>query len=124
MAEAYLYSGEYREAEAQFRLYISNFIDSPFSIVAEIKMREARDKLKKASPPPLPEIYREMRPGLRAVQVMLFEGRDSEGRGRLQDVAFAGRRRPAARGNRACPREGAQGLRVDDHEIRRLRHRG
>jgi len=52
MAEAYLYSGEYREAEAQFRLYISNFIDSPFSIVAEIKMREARDKLKKASPPP------------------------------------------------------------------------
>ena len=85
MAEAYLYSGEYREAEAQFRLYISNFIDSPFSIVAEIKMREARDKLRKASPPPLPEIYREMRPGLRAVQVMLFEGRDSQEMGQEMD---------------------------------------
>ena len=86
MAEAYLYSGEYREAEAQFRLYISNFIDSPFSIVAEIKMQEARDKLKKVSPQPaLPEIYREMRPNLRAVQVMLFEGKDNREMGREMD---------------------------------------
>lgn len=86
MAEAYFYSGDYREAEAQFRLYISNFVDSPFSIVAEMKMREARDKMKQASrQPALPDIYRKMRPGLRAVQVMFFEGRDNEEMGREMD---------------------------------------
>lgn len=75
MGEAYLYSGRYVEAETQFRLFISNFQDSPFSVVAEVKMREARERGKKALPQPLPERLRDMRPGLRAVQVMFFEGR-------------------------------------------------
>lgn len=78
MGEAYLYSGLYGEAETQFRLYISNFVDSPYSAVAEVKMQEAREKRQKDSPKPLPEILREMRPQLRAVQVMLFEGRTFE----------------------------------------------
>jgi len=91
MAEAYLYSGRYSEAEGQFRLFISNFVDSPFAIVAEIKMQEARDKLKKAAPQPLPEIYREKRPYLRAVQVMLFEGRTyAEVESELESLAGAG----------------------------------
>ncbi|MCC6502179.1 MAG: tetratricopeptide repeat protein [Deltaproteobacteria bacterium] len=75
MAEAYLYGGRYGEAETQFRLYISNFQDSPFSPVAEVKLREAREKRTRYSPQPLQEFLREMRPGLRAVQVMFFEGR-------------------------------------------------
>jgi len=75
MGEAYLYSGMYVEAETQFRLFISNFGDSPFSPVAEVKMREARERGKKHFPQPLPERLREMRPALRAVQVMFFEGR-------------------------------------------------
>lgn len=74
MGEAYLYSGRYGEAETQFRLYISNFQDSPFSPVAEVKLREAREKSTRYAPR-LPEFLREMRPGLRAVQVMFFEGR-------------------------------------------------
>lgn len=75
MGEAYLYSGKYGEAETQFRLYISNFQDSPFSPVAEVKMREARQMRARFAPVPLPEFLRETRPGLRAVQVMLFDGR-------------------------------------------------
>lgn len=75
MGEAYLYSGRYEEAETQFRLFISNFHDSPFSVVAEVKLQEARERGKKYTPQPLPERLREMRPGLRAVQVMFFEGR-------------------------------------------------
>ncbi|MBI2400794.1 MAG: tetratricopeptide repeat protein [Deltaproteobacteria bacterium] len=75
MGEAYLYSGRYAEAETQFRLFISNFQDSPFSVVAEVKIQEARERGKKYIPRPLPERLREMRPGLRAVQVMFFEGR-------------------------------------------------
>jgi biofilm PGA synthesis lipoprotein PgaB len=75
MGEAYLYSGKYGEAETQFRLFISNFEDSPFSAVAEVKMREARQRRNKFIPQPLPELLREMRPGLRAVQVMYFEGK-------------------------------------------------
>ena len=75
MGESYLYSGRYAEAETQFRLFISNFQDSPFSVVAEVKIQEARERGKKYIPQPLPERLREMRPGLRAVQVMFFEGR-------------------------------------------------
>ncbi len=75
MGEAYLYSGRYAEAETQFKLFISNFADSPFSPVAEVKMREARERGRKHFPQPLPERLREMRPSLRAVQVMFFEGR-------------------------------------------------
>ncbi len=75
MGEAYLYSGRYADAETQFRLFISNFQDSPYSVVAEVKLQEARERGKKYVPQPLPERLREMRPGLRAVQVMFFEGR-------------------------------------------------
>lgn len=91
MGEAYLYSGEYTEAETQFRLYISNFADSPYSPVAEVKMNEARERRKRLTPPPLPEVLREMRPGLRAVQVMLFEGRTfAEVEGEIRSLKAAG----------------------------------
>ncbi|MBW7956891.1 MAG: tetratricopeptide repeat protein [Deltaproteobacteria bacterium] len=75
MAEAYMRAGRYNEAESQWKLYISNFPESPFAIVAEIKMTEAVEKLKRPSPPARPgPVLREKRPGLRAVQVMRFEG--------------------------------------------------
>ncbi|MCL4874973.1 tetratricopeptide repeat protein [bacterium] len=75
MAEAYMLAGRYNEAESQWKLYISNFPESPFSIVAEIKMLEALEKRKRPSPPARPgPVFREKRPGLRAVQVMRFEG--------------------------------------------------
>lgn len=75
MAEAYMRTGRYGEAESQWRLYISNFPESPFAIVAEIRLREAGEKRARPAPAlPRTRTLKEKRPGLRAVQVMRFEG--------------------------------------------------
>lgn len=76
LSEAYLYSGRYNDALTEFRLFLDNFKDSPFALVAEVKIREAEDKLRvsEAERSPIPA-YRMVRPGMRAVQVMFFEGR-------------------------------------------------
>ena len=76
LSEAYLYSGRYNEAASEFRLFIDNFKDSPFALVAEVKIREAEEKLRdeKAYRNPVPA-FRVPRRGLRAVQVMFFEGK-------------------------------------------------
>jgi len=76
MAESYMLAGRYNEAESQWKLYISNFPESPFAIVAEIKLTEAAEKRRRPSPPSLPEplLNGRKRPGLRAVQVMRFDG--------------------------------------------------
>ena len=76
LSEAYLYSGRYNEAASEFRLFIDNFKDSPFALVAEVKIREAEEKLRdeNTSRRPLPA-FRGPRPGLRAVQVMFFDGK-------------------------------------------------
>lgn len=77
MAEAYLKAGLYRDAEAEFKLFISNFIENPLAIVATRKLEEAQEKLKKKQYPviPAPDIMPSRRQGLKAVQVMFFEGK-------------------------------------------------
>ncbi|MBI1911930.1 MAG: outer membrane protein assembly factor BamD [Deltaproteobacteria bacterium] len=76
MAEAYFNSGSYQEAEVQFRLFISNFSSNPLVEEAAVKLIESQSRLKKDLPlAPVPEYYPERRPNLRAVQVMLFEGK-------------------------------------------------
>lgn len=79
LSEAYFYAGRYNEAAAEFKLFLNNFKDSPFALVAEVKIREAEDKLRagRAYRSPVP-VLRNLRPGLRAVQVMNFEGKTGE----------------------------------------------
>lgn len=78
MAEAYLFAGQYRDAANEFKQFIRNFGDSPLARMAELKLSEAETKLKESlvpAPPPPPRAV-EPTPGLRAVQVMFFEGRN------------------------------------------------
>lgn len=79
LSEAYFYAGRYGEAVSEFKLFLNNFKDSPFALVAEVKIREAEDKLRsgRAYRAPVP-VLRNLRPGLRAVQVMFFEGKTGE----------------------------------------------
>ncbi|MDP2689800.1 MAG: poly-beta-1,6-N-acetyl-D-glucosamine N-deacetylase PgaB, partial [Deltaproteobacteria bacterium] len=84
MAEAYYQAGRLRDAEDELKLFLSNFEDSPFAGEAKLKLDEVRRKLGRDSEPEAPEpgIYRRHYspevPMLRAVQVMLFEGRSYE----------------------------------------------
>lgn len=80
LAEAYFYAGMYRDAEAEFKLFLANFGNSPFAVEAHARIGEARRRLepRHVHPDevlPTPEFVPEAHPGLRAVQVMLFDGR-------------------------------------------------
>lgn len=79
LSEAYFYSGLYGDAVTEFKLFLDNFKDSPFALVAEVKIREAEERLRDSRPykAPVPAL-RAPRPGLRAVQVMFFEGRNKK----------------------------------------------
>jgi len=83
MAEAYYQAGELRNAEAELKLFISNFGDSPFVDRARVRLGEVRERLWRKSKPaePAPGIYRKPYipevPPLKAVQVMLFEGKNN-----------------------------------------------
>jgi len=80
MAEAFYHGGRLRDAEAELKLFISNFEDSPFTEQARVRLDEVQKKLWRETAPsvPSPSIYRKpfnpAAPPLRAVQVMLFEG--------------------------------------------------
>lgn len=75
LSEAYLCAGQYVEAAAEFKLFVSNFKDSPFALVAEVKIREAEDKLRDTRTfKSLMPFQLSPRPSMRAVQVMFFEG--------------------------------------------------
>lgn len=82
MSEAFYHAGRLRDAEAELKLFISNFEDSPFTEQARARLEEVQKKLWRDPAPttPSPGIYRKpftpAAPPLRAVQVMLFEGRD------------------------------------------------
>ncbi len=81
MAEAYYRSDRLRDAEAELKLFLRNFEDSPFATGARLRLDEVQKKLGRNLNPeePSPGIYTtppgEHTPGLRAVQVMLFEGK-------------------------------------------------
>ncbi|MFQ5736590.1 MAG: poly-beta-1,6-N-acetyl-D-glucosamine N-deacetylase PgaB [Thermodesulfobacteriota bacterium] len=86
MAEAYYEAGRLHDAEEELKLFISNFKDNPFAERARLRLKEVRRKLGRDDNGPErkgPGIYRRAPwtpgpPGLRAVQVMLFEGRTYE----------------------------------------------
>ncbi|MBI5588478.1 MAG: tetratricopeptide repeat protein [Deltaproteobacteria bacterium] len=77
LSEAYLHAGRYNEAVVEFKLFLNNFKDSPFALVAEVRIREAEEKLRdsRTERSRLP-VLRDIRPAMRAVQVMFFEGRN------------------------------------------------
>lgn len=92
LSEAYFHAGLFREAEEEFSLFLSNFDDSPYAPEALAFLSETERKLKERSIP----VIRLPQPGepsraLRAVQVMLFEGKDySEVEGELKLLKAAG----------------------------------
>ena len=97
MAEAFYHAGRLHDAEAELKLFISNFEESPFAEQARVRLDEVRRKLWRESAPvsPSPGIYRKpfipAAPPLRAVQVMLFEGRNkAEIGGELARLKAAG----------------------------------
>ncbi len=80
MAEAYFKAGRYHDAEEEYKLFLSNFGENPSSAEAKKKMLEASKMSVKEEPEnlplvPLPEEKPSV-PGMRAVQVALFEGRN------------------------------------------------
>lgn len=82
MAEAFYHAGRLHDAEAELKLFIANFEDSPFTEQARLRLDEVQRKLWRSREPTAPAqgIYRKPFiphvPPLRAVQVMLFEGRN------------------------------------------------
>ncbi|MEE9614887.1 MAG: tetratricopeptide repeat protein, partial [Thermodesulfobacteriota bacterium] len=109
MAEAYMDAGLYKEAADQFRQFLKNFKASPLADEAGLKLLRAEkaheEELKErasasppsptpsapSAPPELPVVKLEPRPGMRAVQVMMFEGKSySELDGELERLRRAG----------------------------------
>jgi biofilm PGA synthesis lipoprotein PgaB len=77
LGTAYLLSGRYNDAEVEFRLFLSNFSESPRAPEAASGFMEARARAAEArrQAPARPVIIRPVERPLRAVQVMLFNGR-------------------------------------------------
>ncbi|MBI5493289.1 MAG: outer membrane protein assembly factor BamD [Deltaproteobacteria bacterium] len=79
LSKAYFYAGLFREAEEELSLYLSNFGDSPDALEALALLGETEKKLKEKSIPVITPRPGEPVRALRAVQVMLFEGKDYTG---------------------------------------------
>lgn len=77
LSEAYFNAGLYAEAERELRLFLLNFSETPFSGTAKARLEEVRERIIEELPViPLPEVKEaEAARNLRAVQVMLFEGK-------------------------------------------------
>ncbi|MBI5599047.1 MAG: hypothetical protein HY890_04845 [Deltaproteobacteria bacterium] len=103
MADADLSAGLYREASIQFRQFLGNFIASPFAEQATLKLLEAQKRLDESrEKPPEPLVMPSVptavqttstagAPAMRAVQVMVFGGRDmTEVENEIQGLKEAG----------------------------------
>lgn len=76
--EAFLKAGEFKKAEVEFRLFLSNFSDSELAPKAARGYMTARTRLRESVRPASPKPPLELAPRsprLRAVQVMFFNGR-------------------------------------------------
>jgi len=103
LAEAYLASGRFAEAEAELRLFASNFPGGPLASKAGRRAEEAREAALRAAslrrPLPARRVLRRVPPGpsaraargMRAVQVAFFEARDyRELEDELREIRDAG----------------------------------
>lgn len=92
LSEAYYMAGLYDKAEVQYRQFVRNFGESPLAGKALVRLDELGwMRVKRLPTIPLPEApFRQVK-GLKAVQVMLFEGRTiEEVEGELKGLGSAG----------------------------------
>lgn len=92
LSEAYYMAGLYDKAEVQYRQFVRNFGDSPFAGSARVRLDELGwMRIKRLPVVPLPEVVLKPAKGLKAVQVMLFEGRTlEEVEGEIEGLKAAG----------------------------------
>lgn len=92
ISEAYYRAGRYSEAEIQFRQFVRNFQESPLVGSARSRLDELGwMRVARLPVVPLPETALKPEGGLKAVQVMLFEGRTlEEVDGELKGLKAAG----------------------------------
>jgi len=92
ISEAYYMAGLYDKAEVQFRQFVRNFQESPLAGSALSRLDELGwMRVRRLPVVPLPETALKPARGLKAVQVMLFEGRTlDEVDGELKGLKSAG----------------------------------